>query len=127
MEKASRGDGVGGPYTDRFSNVYCLIISLYVILSAGRSPKSNFHRVENEVKVQGVAAAGYGLKSRWLLNRCYICRGKPPKFPAISLRRVRSSVFARIVPASGSLPHKNFDYKNRSAIFSLRMTYKGVA
>ena len=47
--------------------------------------------------------------------------GKSPRLQAISLRRIRSSVFARIV-AYGSLPHKNFDYGLRP---SLRMTYRG--
>ena len=42
------------------------INNLPVILSAGRSPKSNFCGVNNEAEAQGVAVAGYGLKSRWL-------------------------------------------------------------
>ena len=61
------------------------------------------------------STAGIWLKISVACQRgCYIFCDKPPKLPAISLRRIRSSVFVRIVAASGSLPQQNFDFGRRS-------------
>ena len=80
--------------------------SLYVILSA-----VELLQVERSerAEAQGVAAAGSRNKLRWLANGMLHPVKKPPKLVRRSLRRIRSSVLARIV-ACGSLPHKNFDF-----------------
>ena len=49
-----------------------------------------------------------------LSRGCNIYCRKPPKFVAISHRRIRSLVLYRIVAASGSLPQQNFDFGRRS-------------
>ena len=83
-----------------------------------RRPKSNFCGVNNGAKAQGVAAAGYGLKFRWLFMRCNFTVARYPNsepYPCGALapwfHLVLHSVKLRL--------------QNRDAIFSLRMTNSG--
>ena len=65
---------------------------------------SNFCGASSDAEAQGVAAAGSRKDSWWLLNRCNICCGKPPKLVTRSLRRCCSSLLPRYSLGKSSTP-----------------------